>query len=150
MRQSYLIFVIELRTGIKVEDLSKIRNYFLGLCEDVIENELRGISFIINGQHHIIKNHNIDEIRDLFSQTFTISQEDDYSKTLIKTRHALQTIFNRLEQSKISLIFFFSHLEIDHSLGVKKISYINYLNQHADTCLDEVKHLAKYVQKFTD
>jgi hypothetical protein len=57
--------VIELRTGIKVEDLAKIRNYFLGICEDVIENDLRGISFIINGQHHIIKNHNIDEIRDL-------------------------------------------------------------------------------------
>jgi hypothetical protein len=48
------MFIIELRTGIKSEDLPKIRNYFLGLCEDIIENSLRGISFVINGEHHII------------------------------------------------------------------------------------------------
>ena len=34
----------------------------------------------------------------------------------------------KLQQTKISLFFFFSHTDIDHSLGVKKRSYIDHLN----------------------
>lgn len=49
VHQTYFFFIIELRTGIKVEDLPKISNYFIGLCDDIISQDLKGISFVING-----------------------------------------------------------------------------------------------------
>lgn len=65
--------MIELRTGIKPEDLPKIKNYFIGLCEDIIDNKLWGISFIINGEHYIIQNQTLADIRGLLDTTFKIS-----------------------------------------------------------------------------
>lgn len=120
--------MIELRTGIRPNDLPKIVNYFLLLSEEIINKEIRGISFIINGQHHPIQNFTIQAIKQLFSETFLISKEDDYSVTLTRTRHAIQSVAQKLNQTNITLLFFFSHIEIDHTLGVKKRSYINKLN----------------------
>ena len=66
VHQTYFFFVIELRTGIKAEDLPKISNYFLGLCDDILTQDLKGISFVINGEHHPIKDRSIAAIRELF------------------------------------------------------------------------------------
>lgn len=45
------------------------------------------------------------------------------------------------------MIFFMSHVEIDHSLGVKKRSYIDRLNEHSEECKEEIKKLCKSVNK---
>jgi hypothetical protein len=73
IHQTYFFFVIELRTGIKTEDLPKIKSMFETLCEDIIDKDLRGISFIINGKHHIIKTQNLQSIKELLNETFTIT-----------------------------------------------------------------------------
>lgn len=58
----------------------------------------------------------------------TISKSDDYFFTLQKTRHNIQSVAEKLHQTNISLIFLMTYVEIDHSLGVKKRSYIDFLN----------------------
>lgn len=98
----------------------------------------------------MVENRSIAAIKELFEKTFVISQEDDYSKTLVKTRHSIQSVAQKLNQTKITLLFFFSHIEIDHTLGVKKRSYIDHLNQHAELCRAEVAHLGKNIRRFTD
>jgi len=70
----------------------------------------------------------------MLSGIMIIANRDDYHDTLVKTRHSIQNVANKLEETKISLIFFFSFIEIDHTLGVKKRSYIDYLNEHEDIC----------------
>lgn len=62
----------------------------------------------------------------------------------------MQSVSQKLNETNVTILFFFSHIEIDHSLGVKKRSYIDYLNEHADLCREEVEKLAKTVKKFTD
>jgi hypothetical protein len=144
--------VVELRTGIKPEDLSKLRNYFMGLCDEILSQELRGISFIINGKHHPVdpKVTSRAVIADLLRDTFEITQEDDYSRTLVQARHSVQTVAQRLKESRITFLFFFSHLEIDHSLGTKNWRYVNKLNEHSELCRQEVDHLARSVRRFTE
>jgi hypothetical protein len=56
----------------------------------------------------------------------------------------------RLHQTKISLVFFFSYVKIDHSLGTKKRSYIDKLNAHSEACSEEIERLSKTIRKFTD
>ena len=41
------------------------------------------------------------------------------------------------------MVFFTSYVEIDHSLGVKKRSYIEKLNEHSDDCHKEVNRISK-------
>jgi hypothetical protein len=62
----------------------------------------------------------------------------------------VQSVAQKLNQTKVTLLFFFSHIEVDHSLGNKKRSYIDHLNEHADLCREEVTHLGKSVKRFTD
>lgn len=56
----------------------------------------------------------------------------------------------RLNETKVTLIFFFSYVAIDHTLGKKKISYIDLLNEHSEECLDEVIHLSKSIRRYTE
>lgn len=57
-----------------------------------------------------------------------VSENDNYLHTLRKTRHAVQAAAQKLNETKVTLIFFFSYVAIDHTLGRKKISYIDQLN----------------------
>ncbi len=41
------------------------------------------------------------------------------------------------------MIFFTSHVKIDHTLGIKKRSYINKLNEHCSDCDKEVERIHK-------
>jgi hypothetical protein len=79
-----------------------------------------------------------------------VSQNEDYFYTLQKTRHTVLSVAQHLNQTKISLLFFFSYVEIDHSLGTKKRSYINILNEHSENCRDEVVKLSKTIRTYTD
>jgi hypothetical protein len=79
-----------------------------------------------------------------------VSNNDDYFDTLQKTRHAVQTVAQRLSQTKVTLLFFFSYVHIDHSLGTKKRSYIDYLNEHSENCREEVIKLSKTIRTYTD
>ncbi len=79
-----------------------------------------------------------------------ISNNDDYCDTLQKTRHAVQTVAQKLCETKVTLLFFFSYVHIDHSLGTKKRSYINYLNEHSENCREEVTRLSKTIRTYTD
>jgi hypothetical protein len=126
--------VLELRTGVTADSLVSIRGHILNSCEEIIDQGLRGISFIVNGEHHILKDLNMPSIKELLTSVMTITQSDNYHQTLVKTRHSVQTMAQRLEHTRISLVFFFSYVEIDHSLGLKKRSYIDYLNEHSDEC----------------
>jgi len=69
-----------------------------------------------------------------------ISEQDNYLLTLRKLRHVLQKDIYKYDKriEFIEIIFFTSYIEIDHSLGVKKRSYIDFLNQHSDDCFIEV------------
>ena len=99
-----------------------------------MNQELKGISFIINGEHHPVKNLTINAVKEMIMTILTVTQNDDYFITLQKTRHSIQSVAQKLNQTKISLIFFMSYVEIDHSLGVKKRSYIDLLNEHSEKC----------------
>jgi len=74
VHQTYFFFVIELRTGIKNEDLPKISNYFLGICDDILGQDLKGISFVINGEQYIVEDKSMAAIKELFEKTFVISK----------------------------------------------------------------------------
>jgi hypothetical protein len=97
-------------------------------CFELIEQGLAGISFVINGAHHPLKNITVLHVKELLSSLMAISQNDDYCETLEKTRHAVQSVAQKLNETKVTLLFFFSYVHIDHSLGTKKRSYIDYLN----------------------
>ena len=56
----------------------------------------------------------------------------------------------RLHETKVTLIFFFSYVAIDHTLGKKKISYIDLLNEHSEECREEVVHLSKTIRTYTE
>jgi hypothetical protein len=105
-------------------------------CFELIEQGLSGISFVVNGTHHPLKNITAPNVRELLTTVMVVSQNDDYFDTLQKTRHAVQTVAQRLHETKVSLFFFFSYVKIDHSLGTKKRSYIDYLNEHSDNCTE--------------
>lgn len=75
---------------------------------------------------------NFPAIKDMLDTFISLTDSDDYLITLKKTRHAVQSMAQKLDQTNISLVFFFSSLKIDHSLGVKKRSYIDYLNEHCE------------------
>jgi hypothetical protein len=45
------------------------------------------------------------------------------------------------------MVFFTSYVEIDHSLGVKKRSYIDYLNEHSEDCRKEVDRIYEFLKK---
>ena len=83
---------------------------------------------MVNGEHHPVKNLNIASIKELLGKVMVVCENDNYLTTLIKTRHAVQTVAQRLHETKLTLIFFFSYVAIDHTLGRKKISYIDLLN----------------------
>lgn len=123
--------MIELRTGVTPDILKNITNHILESCFELIEQGITGISFIINGVHHPLKHFSPPNVRELISSLMVVSNNDDYFDTLQKTRHAVQTVAQRLSQTKVTLLFFFSYVHIDHALGTKKRSYINYLNEHS-------------------
>jgi len=79
-----------------------------------------------------------------------LTENDDYHPTLIKVRHSVQSVAEKLHQTRISLVFFLSYVKIDHSLGTKKRSYIDKLNEHSDACREEIERLSKTIQKYTD
>jgi hypothetical protein len=79
-----------------------------------------------------------------------VANSDDYLETLQKTRHAVLNVSQRLSQAKVTLLFFFSYVAIDHSLGLKKRSYIDHLNEHSDQCLEEVHRLSKTIRSYTE
>ncbi len=59
-----------------------------------------------------------------------VSMEDNYLNTLRKLRHILQSEIHKYGKNVeyIDIVFFTSYVEIDHSLGIKKRSYIDQLN----------------------
>jgi len=55
VRQSYIFFVLELRSGLSNDCLISLQKHLIDSCEEIIEQQLRGISFIINGEHHAVR-----------------------------------------------------------------------------------------------
>lgn len=45
------------------------------------------------------------------------------------------------------MIFFTSYVEINHSLGIKKRSYIDQLNDHSSECSNEVDKIKTLLDK---
>lgn len=45
------------------------------------------------------------------------------------------------------MIFFTSYVEINHSLGIKKRSYIDQLNDHSSECANEVNKIKTLLDK---
>jgi len=97
---------------------------------------LNGFGFIINGEYFTIKKPNYDAIKEILTLNMKISKEDNYLMTLIKLRHILQNEIYKYDKNieYLDIVFFSSFVEIDHSLGVKKRSYIDQLNEHSDDC----------------
>ncbi len=150
IKQSFILFVLELRTGMSQKGMNVLRGCILEFCEEALEKGLNGFGFVINGEYYTIKKPNYEAIKEILTMHMAITKEDNYLLTLRKLRHILQNEIHKYDKNfeYIDIIFFTSHVEIDHSLGVKKRSYIDQMNEHSDECSKEVDRLEKTLSKF--
>jgi hypothetical protein len=94
---------------------------------------LEGVGFVINGQYFTVKRLGYEAVRDILEGNLRVEENDDYLGTLRKLRHVLQTDIYKYDKvfTRIDMIFFTSYVEVDHTLGVKKRTYIQKLNEHS-------------------
>lgn len=65
VRQSYVIFVLDIRTGMNDEALHRLESCLLDSCFEFITKKALGISFIVNGVHYNVKNIDRDYLKAL-------------------------------------------------------------------------------------
>ena len=130
VKQTFILFVLELRTGMKQRAINVLKACILDLCEEALEKNLNGFGFVINGEYFTIKKPNYEAIKDILNTNMIVSKKDNYLMTLRKLRHVLDTEIHKYDKKVeyVDMIFFTSFVDIDHSLGVKKRSYIDQLN----------------------
>ena len=77
------MIVLELRSGLNLDELSNLRKRILDMCEQALERGgITGIGFVINENYYTIRQPNYEGIKDLLLNYMKIGETVDFIKTL--------------------------------------------------------------------